>query len=83
MESEETFDGFGLNPRTAEYNTVTKRKHWWIVRDVPDSELITSFAVIFDSEKIVNTRSIYNFLDFLGDVGGLFDMLCIVATVLL
>ncbi len=83
MESEETFDGFGLNPRTAEYHTVTMRKYWWQVHDVPDSVLITSFLVFFSAEKIVNTRSIYNFLDFLGDIGGLFDMLCIVATVLL
>ncbi len=83
MESEETFDGFGLNPRTAEYYKVTKSKDWWLVHDVPDSVHITSFSVIFDSEKIVNTRSIYNFLDFLGDVGGLFDMLCLVAKVIL
>ena len=78
MESEETFDGFGLNPRTAEYFTVTNRKDFY---KVPDS--FTGFNVVFATTKINNTRSIYNFLDFLGDVGGLFDMLCIVATVLL
>ena len=78
MESEETFDGFGLIPRTAEYFTTTVRKGYW---QVPDS--ITGFAIVFSPEKLNNTRSIYNFLDFLGDVGGLFDMLCIVANILL
>ena len=78
MESEETFDGFGFNTRTAEYFTVINRKDFWTV---PDS--ITGFVIAFETEKLNNTRSIYNFLDFLGDVGGLFDMLCIVATVLL
>ena len=78
MESEETFDGFGLNPRTAEYFTAAQSKDFLYI---PDS--LTSFSVIFHPEKLTNTRSIYNFLDFLGDVGGLFDMLCIVATVLL
>ena len=78
MESEETFDGFGLNPRTVEYFTVGKDKDFWKV-----SDSLTSFTIVFDEEKINNIRSIYNFLDFLGDVGGLFDMLCIVATVLL
>ena len=78
MESDETFDGFGLNPRTAEYFTATTRKGFWTVADS-----LSGFYVTFSPEKLNNTRSIYNFLDFLGDVGGLFDMLCIVATVLL
>ncbi len=78
MESDESFDGFGLNPRTAEYFTTTMSDVFY---SVPDS--LTCFIVIFDPILINNSRSIYNFLDFLGDVGGLFDMLCIVATVLL
>ena len=30
-------------------------------------------------EEVVNTRTVYNILDFLGDNGGLFDGLCYVA----
>ncbi len=78
MESDETFDGFGLKTRTAEYFTTITTKNFW---KVPNS--LASFVVMFNPEKLNNSRSIYNFLDFLGDVGGLFDMLCIVATVLL
>ena len=41
------------------------------------------FFVSFDSQIVKHTRSIYSALDFLGDVGGLYDMLKLVAEVLL
>ena len=76
MESEETFDGFGFNPREEEFYTTTKNNISWELT-VPD--ILGGYFVILAPEKLSNTRSIYSALDFLGDVGGLFDMLCIVA----
>ena len=35
-----------------------------------------------DSQKLNNSRSIYNFLDFLGDIGGLFEGLRLIASTL-
>ncbi len=48
---------------------------------VPD--ILGGFYISFATEKLHNSRSIYNFLDFLGDIGGLFDMLCMLAKILL
>ena len=33
-----------------------------------------------DPQKLNNSRSIYNFLDFLGDIGGLFEGLRLIAS---
>ena len=45
--------------------------------------MLGGFFISFDSEHVNHTRSIYSALDFLGDVGGLHDMLKLVAEVLL
>ena len=48
-----------------------------------DDGKLGGLFVSFDSEIVKHTRSIYSVLDFLGDVGGLYDMLKLVAEVLL
>ena len=45
--------------------------------------MLAGFYISFDSKHVNHTRSIYSALDFLGDVGGLYDMLKLVAEVLL
>ena len=36
-------------------------------------------SITLDSQVLNNTRAVYNFLDFLGDIGGLFDALKVIA----
>ena len=44
---------------------------------------VGGFDINLSPEILHNTRSIYSTLDFLADVGGLFDMLRLVAGILL
>ena len=78
MESEDTYDGFGINPRYEEFFTTA----------IGDGNFnpggdIGGFSIILSTEILHNYRSIYSTLDFLGDVGGLFDMLRLVAGVII
>ena len=46
-------------------------------------EWFAGFFITFSPEILHNTRSIYSAFDFLGDIGGLFDMLRLLAEILL
>ena len=78
LESEESFNGFGLDTREETYYTSQRISS---IYKYPD--ILCGFRIQTSDEIISNSRSIYNALDFLGDVGGLFDMLCIVGNICL
>ena len=64
------------------------REHTFFPLQIEDSPAnvqgaIGGFAITTSQQVTHHTRSIYSFLDFLGDVGGLFDMLRLVIQVLL
>ena len=56
-------------------------KETWFVMDTRDMQVLSDPDVLFGAivylskDRQVNTRSIYSVLDWLGDVGGLFDAL--------
>ena len=72
-------DGFGIRPREAEFYVVNTDDADFSFQD----GVIAGFLISFNPEIVHHTRSIYSALDFLGDIGGLYDMLKIVAEVLL
>ena len=47
------------------------------------NDILGGFVIVCSQNKQYNSRSIYSSLDFLGDIGGLFDMLCIFAKIFL
>lgn len=44
-----------------------------------DADLVMRLEFEMSTDEITNSRSVYTFFDFLGDVGGLLDMLIIFA----
>ena len=79
MESEESFDGLGLNVREETFYPVSIEQANFKLED----DVLGGFIVTTSMDTTQHTRAIYSTLDFLGDVGGLFDMLRLVAQVLL
>ena len=47
--------------------------------DLKYENILGGFTIILDMQLMKYNRSIYSFLDFLGDVGGLLDMLNLIA----
>ena len=79
MESEESFNGLGLSTREEEFYPVSKKLYTY-----PKAEGVVGGMIITTSEEATqHNRAIYNTLDFLGDVGGLLDMLRLFAEVFL
>ena len=78
LESEESLNGFGLDTIEKTYYTSERISSTYRYPDI-----LCGFRIQTSGDIINNTRSIYNALDFLGDVGGLFDMLCIVGNICL
>ena len=78
LESEETYDGSGFFPRenTFYQTQFVKMNHF-------DAGYIGGVFITLSSESVFHTRSIYSVLDYLGDVGGLLDMLRFVVQMLL
>ena len=42
-------------------------------------DLLIQLSITLNSQVTNHTRAVYNFLDFLGDIGGLFDALKVIA----
>ena len=74
LESEETYDGFGWFPREETFYPVGSED-----LDITYNDTLGGFIITFSNQSTQHTRSIYSALDFLGDVGGLLDMLRLVA----
>ena len=54
------------------------------IENASDNEMIPVQILFTTSDRIqFDERSIYNTLDMLGDIGGLFDALCVICTVFL
>ena len=68
-----------MNPRETEFYVTSHNSRAFSFND----ERLGGFYITLDTEIVKHTRSIYSALDFLGDVGGLYDMLKIVAQVVL
>ena len=79
MESEESYNGLGLDVREEVFYPVSQT----ITTHPKDEGVIGGFIITSSEEVIQHTRAIYSALDFLGDVGGLLDMLRLVAEVFL
>ena len=72
MESDESYFGFGVSSREETFYPLLKYKQT-LDYSVPDS--LGGFSIGMSLDVVNNSRSIYNALDFLGDVGGLFSIL--------
>ena len=72
LESEESFAGHGLFPRTKKFYSLKEEQ---IVNDGKDPDSFGGFIIQRSLDIINHNRSIYSALDFLGDVGGLFSIL--------
>ena len=79
--SKESLLGISLlqsDVETTYYSIVNERE------DASDNQMIPLQIQFTISDRIqFDERSIYNTLDMLGDIGGLFDALCVICTVFL
>ena len=72
LESEESFIGFGINPRIETFYPLKKSTES-NDSDFPDS--FGGFSIEVSPDVVNNNRSIFSVLDFLGDIGGLLSIL--------
>ena len=74
LESEESYDGFGVNPREEKFYPMVS-----VDSQIEHEDALGGLHITLSHQSTQHTRTIYSALDFLGDVGGLFDMLRLVA----
>ena len=57
-------DGFGINPREAEFYSTSKMS----VEIKPNKDILSGFYITFDSKIVRHTRSIYDMLKLVAEV---------------
>ena len=75
--SEQRFFGLGFNRRDEKYTYF--KPSLYQTFDSVGAEAIYTALIQLDMNVIEHSRSIYTWWDFLGDVGGLFEMLQFIA----